>query len=301
MPAARATVAAFAAIFVAALNARGPETLRSIGAVPAHISGQFREAAGYQQSAAGQYFVFDRRAHAVFGLDPAQSAATEIIRIGAEAGRIIDPTAFAVAADGSFVVADAPNGRERIQIFSPGGSRLNGFFLPGRVNARVVLDNAVMNGVGSLQYTGTSILLSQPETGGLFCEYDLYGGVSRSIGRLRATGHENDREVHLALNSGLALVDPTGGFYFVFQTGEPLFRKYDRAGQLVFERHVEGREIDALVASLPNVWPKRRTEEGEMPLVRPTVRTALPCSSRSATSSGRTDQKLPVAGFHSRE
>jgi len=248
--------------------------LRSVGAIPAHIAGRFREAVGFQQTAAGEYFVFDRRAHAVFAIDASQAEAREVVRIGAESGRIIDPTAFAVAPDGSFVVADAPNGRERIQIFSPGGSHLGGFLLPGRVMPRVVLDTVVLNGVGSLQYTGTSILLSQPETGGLINEYDLRGGVTRTIGRLRATGHEGDREVHLALNSGVPLVDPTGGFYFVFQTGEPVFQKYDRVGRLVFERHVEGREIDPVVAALPTEWPKRRTSEGEMPLVLPTIRTA---------------------------
>jgi hypothetical protein len=248
--------------------------LRSASAVPSHLSGRFREATGFQQAASGEYFVFDRRAHAVYGIDPAQANVREIVRIGAETGRIIDPTAFGVAPDGSFVVADAPNGRERIQIFSPAGSHVGGFLLPGRVMPRVVLDSAVINGIGSLQYTGTSILLSQPETGGLFNEYDLRGGVNRTVGTLRATGHENDREVHLALNSGVALVDPTGGFYFVFQTGTPVFRKYDRMGQLVFERHIEGREIDAVVASLPTEWPKRRTSEGEMPLVMPTIRTA---------------------------
>jgi hypothetical protein len=250
------------------------DLLRSTSAVPAHIAGRFREAIGFQQTASGEYFVFDRRAHAVYGIDPAQANVREIVRIGAESGRIIDPTAFGAAPDGSFVVADAPNGRERIQVFTPAGSHVGGFLLPGRVMPRVVLGSAVINGIGSLQYTGTSILLSQPETGGVFNEYDLHGGVSRTIGTLRATAHENDREVHLALNSGVPLVDPTGGFYFVFQTGAPLFRKYDRTGQLVFERHVEGREIDAVVAGLPTEWPKRRTSEGEMPLVMPTVRTA---------------------------
>lgn len=256
------------------LAAHAPDVLRSVTAIPAHIAGRFREATGFQQAASGDYFVFDRRAHAVYEIDPAQTNAREIVRIGAESGRIIDPTAFGVAPDGSFVVADAPNGRERIQIFTPAGSHVGGFLLPGRVMPRVVLDTAVMNGVGSLQYTGTSILLSQPETGGLFNEYDLNGGVNRTIGTLRPTGHENDREVHLALNSGVPLVDPTGGFIFVFQTGAPMFRKYDHTGRLVFERHVEGREVDPVVAGLPTEWPKRRTSEGEMPLVMPTVRTA---------------------------
>ena len=139
---------------------------------------------------------------------------------------------------------------------------------------RVVLDHTVMNGIGSLQYTGTSILMSEPEAGALFAEFGVDGGIRRLIGTLRRTNHEDDREVHLALNSGIPLVDPTGGFFFVFQTGEPVFRKYDREGRLVFERRVEGREIDPVIANLPTTWPTRRTEDGELPLVTPTVRAA---------------------------
>jgi hypothetical protein len=261
-------------LWVAALHALSPETLRSTGAVPAYIAGRFREPVGFQQSGSGQYFVFDRRAHTVYGLGAEQSSAWEIVTIGGESGRIIDPTAFAVEPNGTFVVADAPNGRERIQIFTPAGFRIGGFLLPGRLKPRVVLDNTVLNGIGSMEYTGTSILMSQPETGALITEYELNGGVHRTIGRLRRTGHEDDPELHLALNSGIALVDPAGGFYFVFLTGEPVFRKYDAAGQLVFERHVEGREIDAFVAGLPAKWPVRQTTEGELPLVAPTIRTA---------------------------
>src|SRR5438046_1269249 len=88
---------------VAIVDARPPDVLRSVSAVPAHIAGRFREAAGFQQSSSGQYFVFDRRAHTVYGLDDAQTTLWEIVQIGAESGRIIDPTAFAVEPDGSFV------------------------------------------------------------------------------------------------------------------------------------------------------------------------------------------------------
>jgi len=259
---------------IAVLDARSPEVLQSSGAIPAHVAGRFRTAIGFQQSDSGQYFVFDRRAHTVFGVDAGQASSWEIVQIGAEAGRIIDPTAFALAPNGTFVVADAPNGRERIQIFSPAGFRQGGFLMPGRLKARVVFESTVLNGIGSLQFTGTSILMSQPETGALFAEFDMRGGITRLIGALRRTGHEDDREVHLALNSGIPLVDPTGGFFFVFQTGEPLLRKYDRDGRLVFERHIEGREIDDVVANVPTTWPKRKTEEGELPFVQPTVRAA---------------------------
>jgi hypothetical protein len=261
-------------LLTATVAALKPYVLRSSGAVPPHIAGKFREPTGFQQSASGQYFVFDRRAHVVHGLDAAQASSWEIVHIGGEDGRIIDPTAFAVEPKGTFVVADAPNNRERIQIFTPVGFRIGGFLLPGRLKPRVVIGNTVLNGIGSLQYTGTSILMSQPETGALVTEYALNGGATRTFGVLRRTGHEDDAEVHLALNSGIALVDPNGGFFFVFQTGEPLFQKYDAAGQLVFERRVHGREIDQFVDGLPTKWPKRRTSEGEMPLVTPTIRTA---------------------------
>ncbi|HMF97076.1 MAG TPA: hypothetical protein VKE96_22415 [Vicinamibacterales bacterium] len=275
LAAAAATAVALCLLGLAArLQARSPDVLRSVSAVPAHIAGRFRDPTGFQQAASGQYYVFDRRSHVVFGLDSGLSSAWEIVHIGGEEGRIIDPTAFAVEPSGTFVVADAPNNRERIQIFTPAGFRIGGFLLPGRVKTRVVFDNAVLNGIGSLQYTGTTILMSQPETGALITMYELNGGVHRSMGALRHTGHEDDRELHLALNSGIPLLDPTGGFYFVFQTGEPVFRKYDAAGQLVFERRMQGREIDELVANLPSRWPTRKTDEGEVPLVRPTIRTA---------------------------
>src|SRR5207253_2349220 len=56
--------------------------------------------------------------------------------------------------------------------------------------------------------------------------------------------------------------------------GEPAFRKYDRDGHLLFERRIEGREIDRVLAQQPTTWPKRKTSEGELPVVAPVVRSA---------------------------
>lgn len=260
-------------LLLSPLAALKSDVLQSTGAIPAHIAGRFRDAASFQQSATGQYFVFDRRAHAVFGVDEAQTTSWEVVRIGAEPGRIIDPTAFSVAPDGTFVVADAPGGLDRIQIFNAVGFPIGGFSLPGRATARISIDNFVVNGIGTLQYTGDSVLMSLPDTGGLITEYQLHGGVNRTFGNLRYTGHEDDRELHLALNSGLPLIDPTGGFFFVFQAGVPVFQKYDAAGRLIFERHIEGLEIDDFLRGLPTTWPKRAMD-GLLPFVRPTVRTA---------------------------
>ncbi len=250
------------------------EVLRSTGGLPAHIAGLFEDPLSFQQAKSGHYFVFDRRAHSVYMIDPDLREARKIVEIGHEAGRIIEPSAFDLEPEGTFVVADAPAGRDRLQLFGWAGARLGGFTLPVRTAPRVTIGALVLNGVGALQYTGQSVLLNQPETGALVTEYGLSGTPLRTFGTLRKTGAEDDRAVHLALNTGLPLVTPQGGFYFVFQAGAPLFRKYDRTGKLLFERHVEGRELDEVTANTPTKWPRRRQGDEELPIVPPTVRTA---------------------------
>jgi hypothetical protein len=247
------------------------EILRSVAALPPHVVGLFREPIGFKQTANGDYYVFDRRGHTVFAVG-ASGAAQKLVQIGAEDGRLIEPSAFDVALNGSFAVADGPNGRERVQIFDAAGVRTGGFLLPGRGASRVVFGSLSLNGVGTLSFNGRSLLMSHPETGWLITEYGLDGTPLRSLGQLRRTGHEPDRDLHLALNAGIPLADPTGGFYFVFMAGAPAFRKYDGSGELVYERVVQGREIDPLIARIPDRWPRR--SGGELPLVAPTVRTA---------------------------
>jgi hypothetical protein len=252
-----------------------PEVLRSVDAVPPDIVGLFREPIDFEQASSGQYFVFDRRGHAVYGIDAAKTGAWRIVQIGQEEGRIIEPTAFSLHPNGTFAVADAPDRRERVQFFTSGGARFGGFLLPGRAAARVVIGTLVLNGTGSLQYTGRSVLVSRPEDGSLFTEYSLSGDVIRYFGALRVTGQEADRQVHLGLNAGLPLVNPKGGYYFVFQAGVPMFRKYDDAGVLRLERHIEGVELDPVISALPTKWPRRKTEGGEeLPIIPPTVLAA---------------------------
>ena len=250
------------------------EVLRSVGTLAPDVVGLFREPIGLKQTANGDYYVFDRRAHAVYRVDDDRRTSRQLVRICAEDGRVIEPCAFDVAINGSFAVADAPNGRERVQLFDAAGVRTGGFILPGRGAARVVLGSLSLNGVGTLAFTGRSIVMSQPDSGWLITEYGLAGTPTRTIGQLRPTGQESDRQLHLALNAGIAIPDPAGGFYFVFMAGPPAFRRYDAAGELVYERMIQGREIDPVVAAIPNRWPRRAVGDGELPLVTPTVRTA---------------------------
>jgi hypothetical protein len=251
------------------------EILRSTGAVPPHIVGRFRDPASFQMAASGDYFIFDRRDHTIHRLDAAMAAAHKVVDIGGESGRLLDPSAFDLdPPSGTFIVADAPGRRERIQIFGLDGTRRGGFALPGRATPRITIDNLVMSGVGSLQYTGRSVLVSEPERGTLMTEYGLAGTPVRTIGALRPTGHEPNDAVHLGLNAGVPLKNANGEYFFVFQAGTPLFRKYDSRGQLVFERHIEGVEIDPVIAALPGSWPVRKAGGVEFPLIQPNVRTA---------------------------
>jgi len=250
------------------------EILRAVTALPVEIVGEFREPLGYERLASGESLVFDRRGHAVFGVPADQSAARKLVNIGGEDGRVIEPTAFDATPDGTFVVADAPNGRERVQIFTKDGRRVGGFQLPGRATARVTLGALSLSGVGTLKFTGRSVLISQPETGGLMTEYGLAGTPVRTIGHLRATGHEADRELHLALNAGIPLKDAADGYWFVFLAGEPAISRFDAQGQLLFHRRLQGRELDPVIAAIPSVWPRRPIDGTEVPLVSPTVRTA---------------------------
>jgi hypothetical protein len=250
------------------------EIVRAIGGLPPHIVGTFEEPINFQQSATGTYYVFDRRGHSVHAVDAERTTARKLVEIGAEDGRIIQPTGFDTAADGRFVVVDVPRGQQRLQTFSPAGERLGGFSLPGQPAARIILGNLMLNGAGSVQHTGGSLLISHPESGALFTEYSVGGYAWRSIGSLRGTGFESDRDLHVAMNAGLPLVDPTGGFYYVFITGTPLFRKYDADGNVEFERYIQGRELDDYLAVQPNRWPRRRVQDREVPFVTPVIRAA---------------------------
>jgi hypothetical protein len=67
---------------------------------------------------------------------------------------------------------------------------------------------------------------------------------------------------------------PDGGYYFVFLAGTPVFQRYDAKGILMFERVIQGRELDPVMLQMPKAWPRRTIDGKELPFVVPTVRTA---------------------------
>jgi hypothetical protein len=274
-----ATLVAACASLVAPTHALTVEVLTAIGGLPPHIVGQFEDAAAFQQAPNGSYLVFDRRGQAVYRISPDRMTATRLVGIGQEEGRIIDPVGFDVSEDGRFVVADRPRGRQRIQVFDAEGTRTAGFTVAGQPAARVVVGGVALGGIGSLQFARRQIVVSHPESGSLVTGYTPIGYPTQVLGHMRPTAFENDRELHLAMNAGFPLADPTGGFYFVFMTGRPAFRKYDAAGTLLFERPILGAELDAFLDQQPTEWPRRRVQDREVPFVAPVVRAAAVSSS----------------------
>jgi hypothetical protein len=267
----RALLAAAMALTATEPSLLDVEERRSIGGLAAHVAAAFDEIAACQTTPSGEFIVFDRRAHAVFTVPRGGDAPKKIVQIGAEPGRILMPTAFDSAPDGSFVVADTPRDQQRLQFFLPSGTTMGGFTMPSRGAPQVTLGNLYLSGLASLEYSGQTVLISQPENGALVIEYLPTGTPLRTFGELRATGQEKDPPVHAALNVGIVLLNPRGGYYFVFLSGVPTFRKYDANGALLFERAIQGIEMDPYVGKLPTTWPRQR---GELPIVPAMVRAA---------------------------
>src|SRR5688572_6666050 len=140
----KAAAAALTILLAPPAGVPATETLRSVGGLPAHIAGRFSDIAACQRSPSGDYFVFDRRSHAVFTV-PASLNGTpkEIVGVGVEPGRVLRPSAFDLAPDRTFVVADAPYGVPRVQVFFETGSRLGGFSLPRTGTPGITLNGVV--------------------------------------------------------------------------------------------------------------------------------------------------------------
>ncbi|MGE3342960.1 MAG: hypothetical protein AB7L71_05950 [Vicinamibacterales bacterium] len=228
----------------------------------------------FVQDLNGRYLLLDRRQHTVYAVDRTGQQLTQLVQAGMKEGEALQPAALALAPDGSWAVSDAPFRQERLQVFTVTGAQLRAFLRPTMAAPRLALGPVILNGVGGMQFTGDRFIINAPETGALVSELDLDGNPVRQIGQLRASGHESDRNLHLAMNLGVALRGADGTTTFVFQTGRPLFRKYDADGQLLYERHIEGSHLDPYVQAFPTTWPTRKSGDGVYPIVPATIRTA---------------------------
>jgi hypothetical protein len=174
-------------------------------------------------------------------------------------------------------VIDAPGQYERVQTFYEDGTPIGRFQRwPARAGAtRFALNAVVFRGIGAVAPRERNLIAAGQTAGELMSELDVDGNVVRRIGTMRPTGHESDALLHHALNTGIPLIAPDGSIYFVFTTGVPMLRKYSAAGEFLFERHIEGPELDGVLQTLPTTWPTRKGPGGtEFPAVESTVTAA---------------------------
>jgi hypothetical protein len=251
---------------------RAIDVLEPVFALPAHVINRLEQPASFVVTSTGEYLVLDRRAHTVYRLDGQGRVMTPILGIGQEPGRLLRPMAIALSDDDILAVLDAPGAYHRLQYFTSDGTLIGLFYLTILGPPGVVVDNQVISGSGAMAFDGRTFWFHAPAYGALMTQVDTAGGVLQQVGHLRETGHDAGDDLHTALNAGVPVVDPTGGVYFVFQTGRPMLRKYGATGQLLFERHIEGPELDPVIARLPNRWTT--PDDGSRPWLAPVIRTA---------------------------
>lgn len=262
-------------LLLAAAPRAAIDILSPIGGLPPRLVGQLRDASAFVETADGRFLVYDRRAQSVFSIDAAKTALTKIVNIGPSDGEILRPLAFVGGQERTFYILDNPSSYERVQQFYDTGTPLAVFrrFSSSGDTQRLNVDAMMSSGFGPMSAIGRELLTQIPDGQALMSQINMTGQITRRIGTLRATGHERDPELHRALNAGLPLVAADGSIYFVFTSGVPLFRKYAADGRLLFERHIEGPELDSTVQSLPTSWPRRTVGDREFPSVDSTIRT----------------------------
>lgn len=252
------------------------EVLTPISSLAPDLVGRLREPAAFAETSTGSYLVLDRRAQKVFGVDAARHTLTTLVDIGPSDGQILQPDAIAFGPNRTFAVVDQPQGYERLQIFFEDGTPLSrAHRWPAHAGEeRLSVNGVTFFGLGPIALGRETIIAGGQQPGALMTELDRDGNGLRHIGQMRPTGHESDPLVHRALNAGIPLIASDGSFIWVFTTGAPLIRKYAADGTLLYERHVEGPELDGTIQSLPERYPTRAVNGREYPAVVSTVTAA---------------------------
>ena len=134
----------------------------------------------------------------------------------------------------------------------------------------------MLNGTGSVHFADNAAA-AQPSRERR-ARHRLHAGRlphARSSASCVATGFESDRELHLAHNAGLPLADPTGGFYFVFMTGRPAFRKYSARRESCSSSGTSKAPRSTRCSTRsPRSGRAARVEDREVPFVAPVIRAA---------------------------
>ena len=161
----------------------------------------------------------------------------------------------------------------------------------------------------------SNILINQPESGRAHLGARARTATPRrTFGQLRPTGPRGrpERAPRAERRAAARRSRPAGST----SSSSPACRcsaSTTRRARSLFERHVEGPEMDEYLRTMPTRWPTRRTEDGDvLPLVPPAIRTAgvdragtavdradaavhLRLRRRAATRSARCSSRAPTS------
>ena len=188
------------------------------------------------------YVVSERSRNSVLVINERSEIQKVISGIGSEPGRLFRPGHLDVASDGVVYVQDG--GNERVQSFDLEGRYLGGF--------------ATTQYMGFAAGAGGEVYLGQPEKGALVTVYSRDGKVLRSFGKPKTMSevygaeYAGDNEVYRNAINRVRLTTEDDGSILVSFALAPLLQKYSREGNLIFERRLEGPEIDRLTRGILN-------------------------------------------------
>lgn len=201
-----------------------------------HVPFNAYDVASYQN----KYFLTDVEGNRLLVINNSMEVERDFGRIGSGPGRLLHPGYLDVGGDGTVFVEDG--GNERIVKFDQSGNYIGEF----RVDAFQ----------GMAVDTQNRLYLGQPEEGSLITVYSSTGIKLRSFGTLKKyseiygeTFRDKDVSHMTALNRVRLATDKDGSLYVSFMI-TPLIRKYGADGRLVFERRLEGPEIDRLMEAI---------------------------------------------------
>jgi hypothetical protein len=198
----------------------------------------------------GSIFILDAGNNRILSFSATGRFEKQFGAIGQGPGDLLFPLDFDLDFAGKLYVLE--QGNRRISIFDSSGRFLNSFALPQGNLSSVCVNSQ------------SEILISNPRIDGPAVDvYDAHGGRIRSIGMVDPIYIEPFETVHqLAtelLNQSLVKTDSLDNTY-VFYYSRPLFRKFDRKGQLLLEKSISFREVENTREANETIWRSRKPQ-----------------------------------------
>lgn len=207
-----------------------------------------------------RYYILESINHRILVFDLSKRFNYQISRIGQEKGELFYPRNFIIRGERLYVNDEKNN---RIQIFDLKGNYINDF--PDYYNSYGI----EVNSKGE-------IYLGQPSRGKLISVYDKDGKLIDSFGNLHKLSDfygtslkKLDRKFGNYINRVNMCIDRSDNLFLSF-VGAPFIQKYDRDGNLIFEKKIMDPKTEEIINGFRknNKSPIRRAiDDVPIPLI----------------------------------